>query len=123
MGAAISQISDALQINQPEVRLIGRAMPIKPAGVKVCVSAQPTAEETTGRRRRKPREVCAVSERTRRGASCQEACYAACVAIPDGPGMGRARGICRRDCATVCRQPGKVAVATFERIVGGRNGE
>lgn len=118
MGAVLGSLSESFAPKAP-IYLSGRATKVSPSGIRVCVSAS-HGTKPKGR----TREICAVSPRSGRRAACGDACRTACDALPDRiPGIRRARAICRRDCAPACDQPERVAVATFERVVGGINGE
>jgi hypothetical protein len=121
MGAVLAKAAESLRA-APPIYLDGRATKVSPSGVRVCISAASSALAPDGKGGRS-REVCAVSTRMGRRDACGDACYTACSNLPNGPGMRRARAICRRDCTPACDQPPRVAVASFQRIVGGPNGE
>jgi hypothetical protein len=115
MGSLWSSMSEALS-PAPAVYLRGRATGVRPVGVRVCLTATSAAQP-------RMREVCAVSAQAGRRSACDDACHTACNALPDGPGMRRTKAVCRRDCMPSCDQPARVAVAAFERTVGGPHGE
>jgi hypothetical protein len=121
MGAVLAKATKAMT-PAPAIYLSGRATKISPSGVRVCVSGLSSLTPQDGKRSR-PREICAVSTRSNRRGACDDACHTACNNLPHGRGMRRVKFICKRDCAPACDQPARVTVTSFERIIGGPNGE
>lgn len=134
MGSMMSSLSNFFS-PASQIQLRGRATPISPSGVRVCVEAVPLNDRVQSSR--PPfSEICAISTRRHRRRACEDACHTACNALSRGRNTprysmsmwqritrSRVKAICHRDCVPACDQPGRVAVSSFERTIGGPNGE